>query len=243
MHLVVFWRTHLILLAFLGLSGPLAPGALALSPQGPLQGLLGVVRVVDGDTVELKGLGPVRLIGIDTLESGENERAHLQARERGVGVEEILRLGQRAKAFTQRLLLGKKVYLERDLQERDRYGRVLAYLYLEDPKGDFVYGNRRLKQVNLEILKAGFASPLTIPPNVRYVDLYLEASREARSKGLGLWGGASPQGNCHPAYPEVCLPPPPPDLDCKDIPQRGFRVLPPDPHGLDRDRDGVGCER
>ena len=48
--------------------------------------------------------------------------------------------------------------------------------------------------------------------------------------------------NCDPAYPDVCIPPPPPDLSCKDIPYRRFRVLPPDPHGFDRDGDGIGCE-
>ena len=46
---------------------------------------------------------------------------------------------------------------------------------------------------------------------------------------------------CDPSYPDVCIPPP--DLDCRDIPYRRFRVLPPDPHGFDRDRDGIGCER
>jgi hypothetical protein len=48
--------------------------------------------------------------------------------------------------------------------------------------------------------------------------------------------------NCHPSYPTVCIPPPPPDLDCGDIPYRNFAVLPPDPHRFDGDRDGVGCE-
>ena len=48
--------------------------------------------------------------------------------------------------------------------------------------------------------------------------------------------------NCHPSYPDVCIPPPPPDLDCGDISHRGFRVLPPDPHGFDREGDGIGCE-
>ena len=47
---------------------------------------------------------------------------------------------------------------------------------------------------------------------------------------------------CDPSYPTVCIPPPPPDLDCKDIPYRRFRVLPPDPHGFDADHDGIGCE-
>ncbi|HEY9906271.1 MAG TPA: hypothetical protein V6D18_01530 [Thermosynechococcaceae cyanobacterium] len=46
---------------------------------------------------------------------------------------------------------------------------------------------------------------------------------------------------CHPSYPDFCIPPSP-DRDCKDIPQQNFRVLPPDPHRLDRDMDGIGCE-
>jgi hypothetical protein len=48
--------------------------------------------------------------------------------------------------------------------------------------------------------------------------------------------------NCDPAYPDVCIPPPPPDLDCGEIPYHDFRVLPPDPHRFDRDKDGIGCE-
>jgi len=53
----------------------------------------------------------------------------------------------------------------------------------------------------------------------------------------------SSRGNCDPAYPTVCIPPGPPDLDCGDIPFRRFKVLPPDPHRLDgNDNDGIGCE-
>jgi competence protein ComEC len=51
-----------------------------------------------------------------------------------------------------------------------------------------------------------------------------------------------PSDNCDPAYPDVCIPPPPPDLDCGDIPYKRFRVLPPDPHRFDGDKDGIGCE-
>ena len=51
-----------------------------------------------------------------------------------------------------------------------------------------------------------------------------------------------PPTNCDPSYPTVCIPPPPPDLDCGDIPYRSFTVLPPDPHGFDGNKDGVGCE-
>jgi hypothetical protein len=52
----------------------------------------------------------------------------------------------------------------------------------------------------------------------------------------------TPAGRCDPAYPTVCIAPPPPDLDCSDIPYRNFKVLPPDPHHFDSDGDGIGCE-
>jgi len=50
------------------------------------------------------------------------------------------------------------------------------------------------------------------------------------------------RASCDPSYPTVCIPPPPPDLDCNEIPYRNFRVLPPDPHRFDGDKDGIGCE-
>jgi hypothetical protein len=53
---------------------------------------------------------------------------------------------------------------------------------------------------------------------------------------------AAPRVSCDAAYPTVCIPPPPPDLNCKDVPFRNFVVLPPDPHGFDTDHDGIGCE-
>ena len=55
--------------------------------------------------------------------------------------------------------------------------------------------------------------------------------------------GGSGNNNCHPSYPDVCIPYPPPDLDCKDIPYRNFRVIGPDPHRFDGDKDGIGCEK
>ena len=59
---------------------------------------------------------------------------------------------------------------------------------------------------------------------------------QSSSQGTGTSAG------CDPAYPTVCIPPPPPDLDCKDITFRRFTVLPPDPHRFDGDHDGVSCE-
>lgn len=55
--------------------------------------------------------------------------------------------------------------------------------------------------------------------------------------------GSRPRGaECDPSYPTICLPSPPPDLDCPQIPYQDFAVVPPDPHGLDADEDGIGCE-
>ena len=59
-----------------------------------------------------------------------------------------------------------------------------------------------------------------------------------RSGGISL----TPAANCDPSYPEVCIPPSPPDLDCADITFRNFKVLPPDPHHFDMNQDGLGCE-
>jgi len=89
--------------------------------------------------------------------------------------------------------------VELDVQERDRYRRVLAYLYLESPRGDWTYGGRRFVQVNLELVRAGWAEPYTVPPNVRYAELYVQAAREARAKGRGMWAPApGPSGGPRP---------------------------------------------
>jgi hypothetical protein len=78
---------------------------------------------------------------------------------------------------------------------------------------------------------------------------YLPAGSAGEIDGAGptTWPSgepAAPAGSagCDPAYPTVCIPPSPPDLDCTDVPYRNFEVLPPDPHHFDGDRDGIGCE-
>jgi micrococcal nuclease len=147
-----------------------------------------------------------------------------------------------------------RVLLERDVSETDRYGRLLRYVWLEHPDG------RRM--LNYELVAQGYAQVVTYPPDVKYADVFVQLQREAREQRRGLWGACGEFGvpadtptperrqatptrdrNCDPSYPDVCIPPPPPDLDCRDIPYRRFRVLPPDPHGFDRDGNGIGCER
>ncbi len=111
---------------------------------------------------------------------------------------------------------------------------MLRYVWLEDGS-----------MVNAVLVADGCAQVSTYPPDVKYTDQFLDLQRMAREQGRGLWGllsVAPTVGDCDPSYPDVCLPPPPPDLDCGEIPYRRFKVLEPDPHGFDRDRDGVGCE-
>jgi hypothetical protein len=72
--------------------------------------------------------------------------------------------------------------------------------------------------------------------------LYRWGPQAGNPSGVSSTPVGSPVTVCDPAYPTVCIPPPPPDLDCADIPYRRFTVLPPDPHHFDGDRDGIGCE-
>jgi len=68
------------------------------------------------------------------------------------------------------------------------------------------------------------------------------SAQPSPSPSLAPSPSPSPRANCDPSYPTVCIPPPPPDLDCGDIPYRNFPVKQPDPHRFDSDKDGVGCE-
>lgn len=104
----------------------------------------------------------MRLIGVDTPEVYGGVECY----------------GREASAFVKRLLpLGAPVRYALDLEERDRYGRALAYVYTGD--GRFL---------NLLLVKRGYAQPLTIPPNDRFADRFVAAARRARSRQIGLWG-------------------------------------------------------
>lgn len=135
-----------------------------------------VSRVVDGDTLKLSSGERVRLIGIDTPEVHYSEKLVRDARKSGKDIKAIQASGAKASAFVKSLCDGKKVRLEFDVEKRDRYGRLLAYVYLED--GTFL---------NAKIIEEGYAQTLTIPPNVKYADRFLQLQREAREKGKGLW--------------------------------------------------------
>jgi micrococcal nuclease len=129
-----------------------------------------VVRVSDGDTIRVR------------LETGREERV----RYIGVDTPETAKPGtaaecfaDRASAFNARLVADREVRLERDAEERDRYGRLLAYVYVGDTF------------VNEELVRRGYAQPLTVPPNVRFAERFRELASSARHDGSGLWASCS----------------------------------------------------
>ncbi len=135
-----------------------------------------VSRVVDGDTLKLENGERVRLIGIDTPELHESQKLDRDSQRSGQDKKLIQGMGKQAYEFTKNLVEGKHVRLEFDLERNDRYGRLLAYVYLQD--GTFV---------NAEIIKQGYASLMTYAPNVKYVDLFRKLYTEARENRRGLW--------------------------------------------------------
>ena len=209
-----------------------------------------VASVTDGDTIRVlmpDGTNePVRLIGIDAPEDGSL-------------------LAPEATSYMEELVLGKDVRMVIDVSDRDRFDRLLRYIYV----GDLF--------VNEEMVRVGLAVAKRYEPDTAMA-LVLEAAQGgAESAALGLFSSEatttmpttttpppttapsttstqSPttttrpttttiaQTNCSPYYPDFCIPPPPPDLNCGDIGARNFTVLSPDPHGFDGNGDGVGCE-
>ncbi len=147
------------------------PGEEAAFP--PLRGR--VVKVVDGDTIHVRldgrGREKVRYIGVDTPETKHPR----------IGVEPF---GPEASALNRDLIGGRRVQLRFDRQLRDRYGRLLAYVYRE-PDGLFV---------NAELVRRGLAEVMRVPPNVRHAERFEALEREARAAGRGMWASGPPSG-------------------------------------------------
>ena len=131
-----------------------------------------VSRVIDGDTIELIDGIKIRYIGINTPEVNQPG-------------------GKEATEANRALVEGEKVRLEYDVQQQDKYGRTLAYVYLED--GTFV---------NAELVKQGYAQVATYPPNVKYVDLFQKVQKEAQAEKRGLWASESPKEPAEPTTKE-----------------------------------------
>lgn len=227
---------------------PIPTPELGTEPVGPTTTGL-VVDVVDGDTIKVEVGGTVytvRYIGIDTPETVHPTQP-------------VEWMGPEASAANEVLVAGEEVVLEKDVSETDQFGRLLRYVWLEQPTGWLL--------VNLELVRLGFANSSTYPPDVAYQNLFLEAESDARDASAGLWGatptpvptlGPTPPppppptavpGNCHPSYQGACLLIGAGDYDCAGGSGNGpnyvngpITVVGYDEFGLDGDRDGVGCE-
>jgi len=158
-----------------------------------------VERVIDGDTLKLTNGEEVQLIGIQAPEDKK--------------------MGQEATEFVKKVLEDNNgIRLEFDVQERDKYGRLLAYVYISTPIIKFPGnkdGTTRLVYVesflNKLIIQKGYATPMTIPPNVKYADLFKELFKEAVGEHRGLWQSSCTEDkecsfiNCS-SYLKVCEP-------------------------------------
>jgi micrococcal nuclease len=210
-----------------------------------------VTRVVDGDTIHVrvgKKTEKVRLLGIDAPENGGcySGQATLQLR---------------------RLVLNKTVRLQGDRTQakRDHFKRLLAYVHLPSGKdaevellrGGFVavyvYNNRPFARLAQYKAAESFAATARAGAwaSCRAVGTTTTATTATTTTTTAVTTvlplvppvpAPPPAANCDASYPTVCIPPPPPDLDCKDVPYKNFRVLQPDPHRFDGNRDGFGCE-
>lgn len=127
-------------------------------------GLFVVKRAIDGDTIKLTTGETVRYIGVDTPESVHPTK-------------KVQCFGKEAAAYNKELVVGRKVRLQKDVSNTDRYGRLLRYVYLSD--GTFV---------NLKLVQEGYAQAATFPPDVKYSKKFVEAAGVAREGKLGLWG-------------------------------------------------------
>lgn len=234
-------RLTRLFVALLGAGALLALGAIAHARTSTTPAT--VASVTDGDTLRITGGARVRLVQIDTPELGSGE-CYSRAASR-----ELRRL----------LAPGTRIALEADarLDKVDRYDRLLRYVW------------RGRVNVNLELVRRGAATVYFYGGDRgKYAARLLAAARAARAARRGLWGvcravwdpeapattagpsaraaplaGTGGRVGCDPGYSTVCIKPPPPDLDCKDVPYRNFVVRRPDPHHFSgKDDDGRGCE-
>jgi micrococcal nuclease len=228
------------------LAGLLIAVALVAAPHTGAVGTASsgvVASVYDGDTISLTDGRRVRLVQIDTPELGSGECYSRASR----------------KVLLEILPAGSRVTLEVDprLDGVDRYGRLLRYVH------------RGPLNANVLLVRAGAAAPYFYGRELgKYALRMLADAQRAKAAKRGLWGACSgtvldpyraidtgvsgpptkeppPNGTCDPSYTGACVPPYPPDLDCADLRERGLapvRSIGSDPHRLDGDGDGIGCE-
>lgn len=149
--------------------------------RDPGSAVVRVLRVVDGDTIEVRLDGRdeyVRLIGVDTPETVKPDTP-------------VQCFGERASHFTKRTLTGRRVRLVSGVEPRDVYGRLLAYVFLAQPTlnvSKHVESPQRDRLFNAVLVRRGLARSLTIPPNDRFAPRFRRLELAAARTGRGLWG-------------------------------------------------------
>jgi len=171
-----------------------------------------VKAILNGETLLLNNGEIVALIGVkipkvttkeetfwDRTTSDEPSKESIEdAKAFGVELMDLAKMGQEATEFVKSLITpcGKQIELEFDVQERDKYGRLLAYAYCPNiyddgppyPSSNPIYSwERGFLFYNATIIRAGYAQPMTIPPNVKYAELFEKLYQEAREQKRGLW--------------------------------------------------------
>ena len=138
-----------------------------------------ITNVTDGDTVTVGIYGQgykTRFIGVDTPETVHPNKP-------------VEFMGKEASDFTKEQLQDKKVLLEKDVSDTDRYNRLLRYIWLEEPSDleNPTYEDVRDKMFNGILVRDGYANAATFPPDVKYQEYFARIEQEAKDKGVGLW--------------------------------------------------------
>lgn len=158
-----FYNIFIFILIFLAETGCVEK----VESLGRENGIYSVRRVIDGDTIELSDYKLVRYIGIDTSEIRKKQGSTWLYDPEPYSIE--------AKDLNKMLVESKQVKLEFDVERQDKYGRWLAYVYVDD------------KMVNEELLKQGYAKIFTILPNIKHIDRLKTAQFQAKQAKRGIW--------------------------------------------------------
>jgi len=183
-----------------------------------------VTAVVDGDTIDVGHGIRVRLALVNTPEVGQP-------------------LYKEAKQFTASLCpIDSNVLIDQDDgQTEGSYDRMIAKVFC----GAKIL-NAELLYVDLAVVDQRFCNESEFASEDWAQQFGCKQTTQPTQPPSTPSPAPSPpevtSENCDPSYPDVCIPPPPPDLNCPDVPYKNFRVLPPDPHRFDGDKDGIGCE-
>lgn len=137
-----------------------------------------VTRVVDGDTIEVNLAGKnykLRLVGVDTPETVHPSKP-------------VEFYGLEASNYTKSQLTGKKIYLQKDVSETDKYGRLLRYVWLTRPSSNEPTKEEVINQMfNAQLVKNGYAHAYSYPPDVKHIPIFRELEKNAMNSSLGLW--------------------------------------------------------